>query len=117
MVFLNDRRPGRWEGGAPEPRGAFVEDEAMIGGGCTILPGVRIGKGSFVAAGALVTKDIPARSLAKGRPARVEPLPAELDRENDRKLTLQLRDIWHPDLPDLSAWDFPKEWPAGEAGN
>jgi len=113
VTFLNDRRPGRWEGGAPEPRGAFVEDEVMIGGGCTILPGVRIGKGSFVAAGSLVTADVPARSLAKGRPARCEPLPPTLDRANDRTLTLQPRDLWHPEQPDLAVWDFPPEWPKG----
>lgn len=113
VTFLNDRRPGRWEGGAPEPRGPYVDDEVMIGGGCTILPGVRIGQGSFVAAGSLVTADIPARSLAKGRPARCEPLPPALDRANDRTLTLQPRDLWHPEQPDLSVWDFPPEWSKG----
>lgn len=112
VTFLNDARPGRWEGATPEPRGAFVEDEVMIGGGCTILPGVRIGKGSFIAAGALVTRNIPPNSFAKGRPARCEPMPASLDRNNDRKLTLQPRDIWHPDTPDLAVLDYPPEWPA-----
>ena len=112
VTFLNDRRPGRWEGTTPEVRGAFVEDEVMIGGGCTILPGVRIGAGSFIAAGALITRDIPPRSFVRGRPGQIEPMPASLDRPNDRKLTLQPRDIWHPDTPDLSVLDFPKEWPA-----
>lgn len=109
-VFLNDRMPGRWEV-APEPRGAFIEDEVVIGGGCTILPGVRIGEGSFIAAGSLVTKDIPKRSFAKGRPARSEPLPASLDRKNDRSLTMQPRDIWHPLTPNLDAMKWPAEWP------
>lgn len=38
----------------------IVEDDASIGAGAIILPGVRIGKGSFVAAGAVVGDDVPA---------------------------------------------------------
>ena len=37
----------------------------------TLLPGVHIGEGSVIAAGAVVTKDIPAHVLAAGVPARV----------------------------------------------
>lgn len=110
VTFLNDRAPGRWENGAPEPRGAFVENDVVIGGGCTILPGIKIGERSFVAAGALVTKDIPSRSMAIGSPARITPLPAALDRINDRDLTIQPVDLWHPlSRPDASR--FPPEWP------
>ena len=36
-----------------------------------ILPGIEIGEEAFVAAGALVTKDVPARKLVMGVPARV----------------------------------------------
>lgn len=42
-----------------------------LGSNVTILPGVSIGDESVVAAGAVVTKDIPARSVAVGSPARV----------------------------------------------
>ncbi len=42
----------------PTPRGPTIEDDVMIGGGCTILPGVRIGARSFIAAGAVVSCDI-----------------------------------------------------------
>ena len=48
-----------------------VEDEVWIGGGAIILPGVTIGKGSVVGAGAVVTRDIPPYSIAVGSPARV----------------------------------------------
>ena len=42
-----------------------------IGTGCLVMPGVTVGEGSVVGAGALVTKDIPAWSLALGSPAKV----------------------------------------------
>lgn len=45
-----------------------IGDEVMIGANCTILPGVTIGDGATVAAGTVVSKDIPAYSFAKGNP-------------------------------------------------
>ena len=48
-----------------------VEDEVWIGGGAILLPGVTIGKGSVIGAGAVVTRDIPPYSVAVGNPARV----------------------------------------------
>ena len=48
-----------------------LEDDVWLGTGVTVLKGVRIGKGSVIAAGAVVTKDIPAGVLAGGVPARV----------------------------------------------
>lgn len=42
-----------------------------IGTGCLVMPGVTIGEGAVVGAGSLVTKDIPAWSLALGSPAKV----------------------------------------------
>lgn len=50
----------------------FIEDDCWIGGNVVILPGVRIGRGSTVGAGSIVTKDIPAYSVAVGSPARVK---------------------------------------------
>lgn len=49
----------------------IIEDHVWIGVNCTILKGVRIGKGAVIAAGAVVTKDIPAGCLAGGVPAKV----------------------------------------------
>ena len=49
----------------------IIEDEVWIGSGAIILPGVRIGKGSIVAAGAVVTKDIPSYTLVGEVPARI----------------------------------------------
>nr|DAA05955.1 TPA_inf: putative O-acetyl transferase [Cryptococcus neoformans var. grubii] len=48
-----------------------IEEDCWICGSAIILPGVTIGKGSTIAAGAVVTKSIPPRSLVMGNPARV----------------------------------------------
>lgn len=47
-----------------------VERGATLGAGSTILPGIRLGRFCFVAAGAVVTKDVPAFALVKGNPAK-----------------------------------------------
>lgn len=48
-----------------------IEDGCWIGGGVVILPGVTIGRGSVVAAGSVVIRDVPANSLVVGNPGRV----------------------------------------------
>ncbi|WP_420643425.1 acyltransferase [Candidatus Leptofilum sp.] len=48
-----------------------VEDHAWIGTGVILLPGVTVGEGAVVAAGAVVTKDVPAQTVVAGVPARV----------------------------------------------
>jgi acetyltransferase-like isoleucine patch superfamily enzyme len=52
-------------------KGPIIEDYVGIGAGANILPGVRIGTGSIVAAGAVVTKDVPPKKLVMGIPARI----------------------------------------------
>jgi maltose O-acetyltransferase len=52
-------------------RPVSVGSGAWLGARCTILPGVKIGAGAVVAAGALVTQDVPANVLVAGVPARV----------------------------------------------
>ena len=49
----------------------IVEDEVWIGYGATILSGVTLGKGSIIAAGSVVTRDIPPYAIAAGNPAKV----------------------------------------------
>jgi acetyltransferase-like isoleucine patch superfamily enzyme len=51
--------------------GATIEDGAAIGGNSTLMPGVRVGEGALIGGGSVVTKDIPARMVAAGNPARV----------------------------------------------
>ena len=43
----------------------------LIGMGSMVMPGVTVGEGAIVGAGSLVTKDIPAWTIATGRPAKV----------------------------------------------
>jgi len=49
---------------------AIIEDDVWIGGHATILPGVRVGKGSLIGAGSVVTKDVEERTIVVGNPAR-----------------------------------------------
>ena len=49
----------------------MIEDDVWIGANAVILPGVSIGTHSVVAAGAIVTKDVPPHSLVAGVPAKV----------------------------------------------
>lgn len=51
-------------------KGPTIEDGAVIGAGVTLLPGVLIGTGAMVGAGSVVTKDVPAFTLAMGVPAK-----------------------------------------------
>jgi maltose O-acetyltransferase len=47
-----------------------IEDDVWIGAHCVILPGVRIGRGAVIAAGAVVTGDVPPETVVAGVPAR-----------------------------------------------
>lgn len=62
-----ERRRAKWE--AAEP--IVIEDNAWLGGGVIVCPGVTIGADSVVGAGAVVVHDLPAGVLAVGNPARV----------------------------------------------
>lgn len=77
----DDRYPyihsGEDEPYTPEP--SVIEDGAVIGLGVTLLPGVRIGAGAFVAAGAVVTHDVPAGMAVVGVPARAMVLSGKAD--------------------------------------
>jgi acetyltransferase-like isoleucine patch superfamily enzyme len=69
VVFTDDPHPmcPRYEDCV---LGATVEDDVSIGGGAVILPGIRIGAGSLVGAGSVVTRDVAAGSVVAGNPAR-----------------------------------------------
>lgn len=55
----------------PTSRCVVIEDECWIGANSVITAGVRIGKHSVVAAGSVVTKDVPPYSIVAGNPARL----------------------------------------------
>lgn len=54
-----------------EFRGVVIEDDVDLGVGTTVLPGVRIGRGAQVGAGAVVTTDVAPYAVVAGVPARV----------------------------------------------
>lgn len=48
-----------------------IGNNVWIGGSCVILPGVNIGDNSIVAAGSVVTKDVPSNTIVAGNPAKI----------------------------------------------
>jgi acetyltransferase-like isoleucine patch superfamily enzyme len=64
MTKVNHKRPG-------DDLGVVIEDDVWVGAGATILCGVVVGRGSIVAAGSVVTRDVPAYAVVAGCPARV----------------------------------------------
>lgn len=69
VVTSNDRHAGR-HGPDYDLEGAVLRRACRIGAGAVLLPGVEVGEEAFVAAGAVVTRDVPPRTLAMGVPAR-----------------------------------------------
>jgi maltose O-acetyltransferase len=51
-------------------QGVVIEDDVWLCTNCIILPGCRLGKGSIIAAGAVVTKDVPPYAIVGGNPAK-----------------------------------------------
>jgi acetyltransferase-like isoleucine patch superfamily enzyme len=77
VVTTNDNFMGRTERRHELIKGPTIRRGARIGGGAILLPGVEIGADAFVGAGAVVTKDVEARMLVVGNPARVMRAVAE----------------------------------------
>lgn len=67
-TFANDRYP-RSKRYPENFLSTVIEDDASIGANATILPGVRIGQGAMVGAGAVVTRDVPPYATVVGNPA------------------------------------------------
>ncbi|NMB79941.1 MAG: N-acetyltransferase [Methanomicrobiales archaeon] len=74
-VLTNDRYPPTRIGGL---KGPYIKKGAAIGANTTLVPGVIIGEGALVAAGAVVTRDVPDHTLAIGSPARIKDLPRQM---------------------------------------
>jgi acetyltransferase-like isoleucine patch superfamily enzyme len=53
-----------------ETRGLWIEDDVFVGPGAYVLPGVRLGKGSVVTAGSVVTSSVSPMHVVQGNPAR-----------------------------------------------
>ncbi|MGW8251727.1 MAG: DapH/DapD/GlmU-related protein [Anaerolineales bacterium] len=68
-VFDDPSRPFIEQGITAE--GIVIEDDVWLGSNCVITDGVRVGRGAVVAAGAVVTKDVPPHTVVGGVPAKV----------------------------------------------
>jgi acetyltransferase-like isoleucine patch superfamily enzyme len=71
VVTTNDNWMGRTEARFGNVKGPTIRRGARIGGGAILCPAVEIGEEAFVGAGAVVTKDVAARVVVVGSPARV----------------------------------------------
>lgn len=70
--------PMEFRTGAVYARPVVIHSGAWVGARATLLPGITIGAGAVIAAGAVVTKDVPANTLVAGAPARpVKELPGD----------------------------------------
>jgi acetyltransferase-like isoleucine patch superfamily enzyme len=78
VTTTNDHTMARMPIGAPL-EGPLLRRACRIGGGVVLCPGVEVGEEAFVAAGAVVTRDLPARCVAMGVPARVTGTVPEAD--------------------------------------
>jgi UDP-2-acetamido-3-amino-2,3-dideoxy-glucuronate N-acetyltransferase len=70
VSFTNNSPIGHLRNVPSTIRGAKLRLGCAIGGGSTICPGVEIGQEAIIAAGAIVTKDIPSRTIVAGNPAK-----------------------------------------------
>ncbi len=71
LVTSSHPNHSRTRGFAPVAAGPIViENDAWLGAGCVILPGVRIGRGAVVGANSVVAHDVPPLHVVAGQPAR-----------------------------------------------
>jgi acetyltransferase-like isoleucine patch superfamily enzyme len=70
VLTTNDSTMARHDA-SYEMRGAILRRACRVGGAAVITPGVEVGEEAFVAAGAVVTRDVPARAVVMGVPARL----------------------------------------------
>ncbi len=83
-ILTNDRYPQRRRD-EYVPQGPILEDGVTVGAGAVILPGLRIGEGAFLAAGSVVTRDVPPWTMVRGVPGKIIQLPEKLREKNRAK--------------------------------
>jgi acetyltransferase-like isoleucine patch superfamily enzyme len=84
VATTNDNFMGRTERRHELVKGPTIRRGARVGGAAVLLPGIEIGEEAFVGAGAVVLRDVPARAVVVGSPARqIREVPAEELLENE----------------------------------
>lgn len=76
----------------PSASPVIIEDDVLIGANAVILEGVRVGKGAIVAAGAIVTQDVPAGAVVAGTPAKVIKQASEVQ-DTKKEIVAALRKL------------------------
>ncbi len=78
VVTSNDNFVGRTAERFKHFKGVTVKRGGRVGAGAVILPGIVVGEDALVAAGSVVTRDVPARMIVMGQPAKpLRPVPVE----------------------------------------
>jgi maltose O-acetyltransferase len=91
LTASHDIRDPKW-GQISKP--VVIEDFAWIATGATLLPGVRIGRGAVVAAGAVVSRDVPPYATATGNPATIREEKRTKDLRYSPVRFLAFQDAW-----------------------
>src|SRR5690625_1696582 len=76
----------------PSASPVVIEDDVLIGANAVILEGVRVGEGAIVAAGAIVTEDVPAGAVVAGTPAKVIKQASEVS-DSKKEIVSALRKL------------------------
>ena len=79
VMFINDKKPkacnsdgSKQQDGDWKMENTVVKSGASIGSNATILCGIEIGENAIIGAGSVVTKDVPANTVAYGNPAEIK---------------------------------------------
>ncbi len=103
VIFTNDKYPrarGQWR-----LQRTVVKRGASIGAGAVILPGVTIGEYAIVAAGSVVTKDVPPYAIVAGNPARI------IGYVTDPRFKQKVRELLEKGPGELRGKPAPWPWP------
>ena len=76
----------------PSASPVVIDDNVLIGANAVILEGVHVGEGAIVAAGAIVTQDVPAGAVVAGTPAKVIKQTSEVE-DSKREIVSALRKL------------------------
>ena len=80
----------------------IIKNDVWIGANCTILDGITIGNGAVIAAGSVVTKDVPAYAIVGGNPAKL--IKYRFSREIIEEIEQTM--FWEMDMYEINKFDI-----------